>query len=390
MDNPMLWKSSHFEVVYARESFPRSVKKTLFLAGPTPRTMGFPGWRLEALEILRDLRYDGHVFLPEPRDGNWLSNYDSQVEWEEEGLNRADVILFWVPRELPDMPAFTTNIEWGKWAESGKVVWGAPDWAKHIRYPEYYVEKLGVPRTRNLKEAVEFAISRLGAGALREDGECSVPLHVWKRPEFQAWLSGQKAVGNRLIEARVLWSFYPKPDRLFCYTVWVDVWIASEGRNKTNELVFGRPDVSAALLYEQPTQDVMDTRIVLVRAFRSPVRNAAGFVYELPGGSSVKAEAPLEVAAQEVEEETGLRIDPSRFKQHAARQLLSTLSIHHCTLFSCRLTSQEISELETDNEPHGNEGDSERTYVEVRTLRQILADQLLDWANLGMIAACLD
>lgn len=42
--------------------------------------------------------FDGHVFIPEPEDGNWKGNYDDQLEWESTGLNMADVIVFWLPR----------------------------------------------------------------------------------------------------------------------------------------------------------------------------------------------------------------------------------------------------------------------------------------------------
>ena len=38
---------------------------------------------------------------------------------------------------------------------------------------------------------------------------------------------------------------------------------------------------------------------------------------------------------------------------------------------------------------HGVEADTERTYVEVRTVRELLARPLTDWSNLGMIFAAL-
>jgi hypothetical protein len=38
--------------------------------------------------------------------------------WEREGLIKASVIFFWIPRGLPDMPAFTTNVEFGYWLHS--------------------------------------------------------------------------------------------------------------------------------------------------------------------------------------------------------------------------------------------------------------------------------
>lgn len=386
------WKVAPYETVYAREGFPAVVKKTLFLAGPTPRDQGVQGWRTEALQILKELGFDGHVFIPEPRDGKWLENYEIQIEWEEEGLNRADAIVFWVPREFPTMPALTTNIEWGEWGSSGKVLWGAPETAKQVRYPEYYAKKFGVPTFKNLREMLAKAVEMLGEGALRLGGECQVPLRIWKRKEFQAWLYLQKQAGNRLDGARVVWTFFPKPGALFCYSVHVNVFVAAEDRNKTNEIFIARPDVSATLLYRQdPDGDPYKAKVVLVREFRSTVRNEESFVYELPGGSSVdELTNPLGVAAEEVHEELGIDIDHRQFKRHETRQSLSTFSIHKCTLFSCVLTAEQLAVLEADKSVHGNHvTDTEMTYVAVKTLGEIISERLVDWAQLGMILSVL-
>lgn len=384
------WKVTPFETIYAREGFPALVKKTLFLAGPTPREAGVPGWRQEALQILRELGFDGTVFIPEPRDGKWLENYEVQIEWEEEGLQRADAIVFWVPRQIPMMTGLTTNIEWGEWKGSGKVLWGAPETATQVRYPEYYAKKLGVPTFKDLRELLTQAVAQLGEGARRELGECQIPLRIWKRKEFQAWLTTQKVAGNRLDGARVVWTFFPKPGALFCYAIHVNVFVASENRNKPNEIILARPDVSATLLYSR-SPDLYKTKIVLVREFRSTVRNAEAFVYELPGGSSVdELTNPLGVAAEEVHEELGIDIPYTQFRRHETRQSLATFSIHKCTLFSCELSPEQLATLEADKSAHGNHvTDTEMTYVAVKTLGEILGESLLDWSQLGMIFSVL-
>src|SRR5690349_16761700 len=125
MSDELAWKAAPIPV-YAHQPFPTKVSKTLFLAGPSPRNDAVKSWRYEALDILRRLGFDGHVFIPEASDGVWKKDYAGQVEWEEEGLHRSDVIVFWVPRSS-DLPGYTTNIEWGRWYESGKSVWGSPD-----------------------------------------------------------------------------------------------------------------------------------------------------------------------------------------------------------------------------------------------------------------------
>jgi hypothetical protein len=40
-------------------------EKSIFLAGPTPRTPGIISWRKEACEILEELGFNGIVYVPE-------------------------------------------------------------------------------------------------------------------------------------------------------------------------------------------------------------------------------------------------------------------------------------------------------------------------------------
>ena len=83
------------EVVYVGEEMPETFTKSIFLAGPTPRNKEeVDSWRPDALSILEDKGYDGVVFIPEPRDGEFKHNYDDQVSWEEKHLNIADCIVF--------------------------------------------------------------------------------------------------------------------------------------------------------------------------------------------------------------------------------------------------------------------------------------------------------
>lgn len=89
-------------------------KKSIFLAGPTLRNSTFDkSWRNEACNILKKLEFEGIVYIPEFKEGQNPFDFMNQVEWEREGLMNADIILFYIPRKLPELPGFTTNVEFG-------------------------------------------------------------------------------------------------------------------------------------------------------------------------------------------------------------------------------------------------------------------------------------
>jgi hypothetical protein len=56
-------------------------------------------------------------------------SYLDQVEWEYAGLESCTAVAFWVPRQLPTLPGFTTNVEFGRYVDSGRCVYGRPDGA---------------------------------------------------------------------------------------------------------------------------------------------------------------------------------------------------------------------------------------------------------------------
>ena len=112
-------------------------KKSIFLAGPTPRGENVISWRTEACQLLENLGFDGVVYVPEYSNWKPKTDYVDQATWERVALMKATVILFWVPRKLPDMAAFTTNVEFGYWLHSGKVIYGRPDDASKIKYLDW-------------------------------------------------------------------------------------------------------------------------------------------------------------------------------------------------------------------------------------------------------------
>ena len=379
------------QVVYATEKPPAQFTKSIFLAGPSPRNPDQPNWRPEALAALEAMGYDGVVFVPLPREGDWSHGYDAQVEWELTYLNMADVVLFWVPRSK-DLPAMTTNVEFGSFYDTGKAILGYPKEATQMRYLDHLAKTESVTVCGTLEDTLRAAVTRLGTGALRVGGERDVPLHIWKLQHFQGWFKAQKAAGNRLDGARLLWSFRVGPAKgfTFAFVLRVDVHIESEGRNKTNEFIFARPDISTVVAYRKRAV-LADTDIVLIREFRSPARTADGFIREVPGGSSWKpGEDPFVTAAHELSEETGFSVDPARLRKIGARQLCGTLSVHQAHVFACEVTAEELIALrkqQEDGTVFGVAEDTERTYIEVQRLGDLIASasNALDWSMLGMI-----
>lgn len=112
-------------------------EKSIFLAGPTPRDKDTISWRVDAVKILEKLGFDGIVYVPEYSTWKPKTDYVDQAMWERKGLSNATIIAFWIPRHLPDMPAFTTNVEFGYWLHSGKVVYGRPNDAEKIKYLDW-------------------------------------------------------------------------------------------------------------------------------------------------------------------------------------------------------------------------------------------------------------
>lgn len=128
-------------VVYSDQDV-EFIGKSIFLAGPTPRSPNVKSWRPDALAVLHKLGFKDTVFVPEYRSWETKFDYMRQVEWEWEGLENCDAIAFWVPRDLITMPAFTTNVEFGSYVRSGRAYYGRPDGCSGNSYLDWLYEKV--------------------------------------------------------------------------------------------------------------------------------------------------------------------------------------------------------------------------------------------------------
>jgi 8-oxo-dGTP pyrophosphatase MutT (NUDIX family) len=386
------------QTVYASEPLPSKVSKTVFLAGPTPRydetkpvEEQTPSWRPEALRLLKEAGFDGHVFIPEAREGK-IKDYVAQIKWEQAALNASDVILFWIPREMVKMPALTTNNEYGIWStlDPARVFLGAPEGAPHVSYQFKVAEQNDIPSFRKLEELVKAVVAHLGVGAEREGGAAKVPLHIWKTASFQAWYQAQTKAGIQLCDATVKFVFRPVPKFVLFWALKVDMFIPSENRHKTNEVVISRPDVCLTVAWHRPKDAAPeDTLFALIREYRVPAVSEDAFAWENPGGSSFKpGKDPYQTAADELKEELGLAFDAARVKIHSARQVASTLSAHRSHVYSVELNSEEVAalqKLEADGATFGVAEETEKTYPRVRSLKQIREGRFADWSTIGII-----
>jgi hypothetical protein len=132
---------------------------SVFLAGPTPRSRDVQSWRPRALEIFKQLKYQGQVIVPEHETWTGKADYIDQVEWENLGTESCTKLLVWVPRDLVTMPAFTTNVEFGRYVASGKMVYGRPDDAPKNRYLDWLYKKFNsTPIYNNLEDLIEASL----------------------------------------------------------------------------------------------------------------------------------------------------------------------------------------------------------------------------------------
>jgi 8-oxo-dGTP pyrophosphatase MutT (NUDIX family) len=407
------------QLVFADDVLPTQVYKTIFLAGPNPRykdgDVVEETWRHKAIQYLEDMNYTGHVFIPLPKRcfhlggivSNPVTDYNHQVEWEDKAMARADILLFYVDRRN-GLQGLTTNIEFGRYLDSGRMVYARPNDAENIRYLDEQVRNRGgiVYEDNNsptagewscaLKQALYKTVQRLGDGALRVRGDVNVPLLFWKSPQFQDWYANmcgdEDMGGNRLLSFQTKAVITFNNDTfLFGFAAHVNIWIASEGREKSNEWIFSRTYTSYVVPYFIDAFGVR--QYVLVREFRSPANNPKAYVYELPGGSSTdgKKVSPYENAQKELEEETGIIIeDITRFRFLGNRQTFATFSTNKIFAVDIQLTEEEFegAKKRAQEKTILGENDGERIRLFIVSEEQLIEhyeDFPADYTTLGIL-----
>lgn len=163
---PVIFKGEKMNIKFSDQELYLD-ENSIFLAGPTLRDSSFSkSWRKNACKILEELGFDGTVYIPEFytesvfKDGDYIR----QTKWEWDCLNIAGAIVFWVPRRMEDMPALTTNIEFGRYMseKADQIILGYPNNAEKMRYMDlYYREKTGRIPSENMKSTLKEAVQLL-------------------------------------------------------------------------------------------------------------------------------------------------------------------------------------------------------------------------------------
>ena len=167
------------------------------------------------------------------------------------------------------------------------------------------------------------------------------------------------------------------------WVIYAKMWIEAEQRIKDNELILSRTDLVSVLLHYQD-------QIILVKEYRSVCNNSECYVYELPGGSSPNCIPAHETAMNEVKEEIGVEIPVERFKLINIRQAVATFSAHHIYAYKVELTKEEFNRIiKLNNTVHGLHNEGEYTYLQIKSINDIIKNNLVDWTNLGIILSAL-
>lgn len=78
-------------------------------------------------------------------------------------MENADIVLFWIPRNLKILPGFTTNIEFGYWygKDYKKIKMGFPLDAENMDYIHKKCEDVGIVCETKLKSLIKQTIKDL-------------------------------------------------------------------------------------------------------------------------------------------------------------------------------------------------------------------------------------
>lgn len=165
---------------------------SVFLAGPTRRALdgvaSLTPWRMRAVELFRGSGFAGTLVIPEFRERTFAdavakrfggspsevpgmkSTSCGVLAWETAGIERASVVLFWMPFALSDddasLPGFTTRAEVSRELvrDPSRLVLGMPEGSLSSSHIRFHAHAAGLAVHSTLEETVAAALRRM-AGA---------------------------------------------------------------------------------------------------------------------------------------------------------------------------------------------------------------------------------
>lgn len=388
------------ELVFSDDKFPSVVNKSIFLAGPSPRyalgdKVDLNTWRHKAVQLLQERWYDGIVYIPLPRSAFFGETYVDQngyvkeIEWDLKAFNRADVIFIYLDRQA-DNQGLVTNVEFGRYFDSGRMVYCRPKSAVFVRYLDTLMMSKDREFYTEMEEGIEECLDRVKNVKTRFGNAVIVPSIIHDSPQFQAWYKHHREVGNALVGFEIKSIITYNNDReLFGFTARVSIYVESEDRYKSKEWIFSRVDASHVVLYYDDF--IKGRQYVLAKEFRSPTHNLEGFSYAFPGGSSTDPEiTPLENAVKEVEEETGLTLPEERFVYLGTKQTFGIMLTMQMHAYAVRLNYKEFRVISERAEKATvfSASETERVTLVIASEKDVVSGKCpCDWTTLGLIKA---
>lgn len=151
-------------IVYTKESLTENTKPTIFLAGPVPRDHHPEHWRKDAIDYLDQKQFTGTVYCPMLQGCQYIPDHEyngTHMDWEYDAMHKSDLILFWMPRDMKRYLALTSNIEWGMWFDTGKVVLGYPTDAEHMDHIHHFAERHEIAIAHTLHDTIDNGLTLL-------------------------------------------------------------------------------------------------------------------------------------------------------------------------------------------------------------------------------------
>lgn len=171
------------ELIYTGENIKKG--KSIFLAGPTLRGDNSNSWRKEAVKKLEQFGYDGIIYIPEYRNGRKVDSYIDVASWENKALSISTLILFWIPRDKNKLPGFTTNVEFGHFIESGRVIYGRPDDSYKVKYLDFlYKDVTNKDPINNIEELLKESIKEANLKYKKEESISEIIDRLKRNKDF--------------------------------------------------------------------------------------------------------------------------------------------------------------------------------------------------------------